>query len=128
MKVILFHEAICPAGTTWAQRMKEVVDEAVHAEACGFDGYAMSEQHLASAEAITSAPDLVLPSVAARPTELRLRVASVDALRYAPPRRIVEQRASLDLVSGAGAEMGGARANSPYAHGALGGDARRPRE
>lgn len=128
MKVILFHEAICPAGTTWAQRMKELVDEAVHAEACGFDGYAMSEQHFASGEAITSAPEIVLPYVAARTTKMRLRIASVNLLPYNHPIRIVEQMATLDLLSGGRAELGGARSNNPYTLDAFGVDAKLTRE
>ena len=80
MRVFLFHEAICPPGVTWAQRMREIIDEAVVADDCGFHGYAMSEQHFASGEAITSAPEIVLPFVAARTKRMRLRIASVNLL------------------------------------------------
>ncbi len=128
MKVILFHEAICPAGTSWAQRYKEVVNEAVHAEHCGFDGYAMSEQHFASGEAITSAPEIVLPYVAALTKKLRLRIASVNLLPYNHPIRIIEQMATLDLLSGGRAELGGARSNNPYTLDAFGVDPKLTRE
>ena len=114
MNVILFHEAICPPGVSWAQRMREVVDEAVFAEKQGFDGYAMSEQHFASGEAITSAPEIVLPYVAARTERMRLRIASVNLLPYNHPIRVIEQMATLDLLSGGRAELGGARSNNPY--------------
>lgn len=123
MNVILFHEAICPPGTSWAQRMREVIDEAVFAEASGFDGYAMSEQHFASGEAITSAPEIVLPYVAARTKRMRLRIASVNLLPYNHPIRVIEQMATLDLLSGGRAEMGGARSNNPYTLNAFGIDA-----
>lgn len=128
MKVFLFHEAICPKGTPWAQRMREAMDEAVYAEECGFDGYAMSEQHFASGEAITSAPEIALPYVAARTKRMRLRIASVNLLPYNHPLRVVEQMATLDLISGGRAEMGGARSNNPYTLDAFGVDPKLTRE
>ncbi|NYT82769.1 LLM class flavin-dependent oxidoreductase [Alcaligenaceae bacterium] len=114
MNVILFHEGICPSGTTWHQRLREAVDEAVLAEECGFDGYAVSEQHFASGEAITSSPEIILPYVAARTERLRLRIASVNLLPYNHPIRVIEQMATLDLLSNGRAELGGARSNNPY--------------
>lgn len=128
MRVFLFHEAICPEGTSWSQRMKESMVEAVYAEECGFDGYSMSEQHFASGEAITSAPEIVLPYVAARTKRMRLRIASVNLLPYNHPIRVIEQMATLDLISGGRAEMGGARSNNPYTLEAFGVDPRYTRE
>lgn len=114
MKVMLFHEAICPHGTSWAQRMREVTDEAVIAEEVGFDGYAASEQHFANGEAIISAPEILLANVAARTQRMRLRIASVNLLPYNHPIRIIEQITTLDLLSNGRAELGGARSNNPY--------------
>lgn len=128
VRVFLFHEAICPPGVTWAQRMREIIDEAVVADDCGFHGYAMSEQHFASGEAITSAPEVVLPFVAARTKRMRLRIASVNLLPYNHPVRVIEQMATLDLLSNGRAEMGGARSNNPYTLDAFGVDPSRTRE
>lgn len=128
MRVFLFHEAICPEGTSWPQRMKEAMIEAVFAEDCGFHGYAMSEQHFASGEAITSAPEIALPYVAARTKRMRLRIASVNLLPYNHPLRVIEQMATLDLVSGGRAELGGARSNNPYTLDAFGVDPKLTRE
>ncbi len=128
MRVFLFHEAICPPGVTWVQRMPEMVDEAVLAEGLGFHGYAVSEQHFASGEAITSAPEIVLPFVAARTTKMRLRIASVNLLPYNHPIRIIEQMATLDLLSKGRAEMGGARSNNPYTLDGFGVDPKLTRE
>lgn len=114
MKVILFHEAICPPDTSWAARMTEVVDEAVLAEENGFDGYASSEQHFANGEAIISAPEILLAYVAARTKRMRLRIASVNLLPYNHPIRVLEQIATLDLLSNGRAELGAARSNNPY--------------
>lgn len=122
MKIFLFHEAICPPGITWAQRMQEIGAEAVLADNSGFDGYAMSEQHFASGEAITSAPEVVLPFIAALTKNLKLRIASANLLPYNHPIRILEQIATLDLLSNGRAELGGARSNNPYTLAAFGVD------
>jgi len=108
--------------------MQEIMEEAVFAEQAGFHGYAMSEQHFASGEAITSAPEIVLPFVAARTTKMRLRIASVNLLPYNHPIRVVEQMATLDLLSKGRAEMGGARSNNPYTLDAFGVDPKLTRE
>lgn len=114
MRVILFHEAICPPGVSWSQRYLECVEEAVLAEAVGFDGYAASEQHFANGEAIISAPEVVLAYVAARTRRLRLRIASVNFLPFNHPLRVAEMIGTLDILSGGRAELGGARSNNPY--------------
>ena len=114
MRVILFHEAICPAGVPWATRYTECVEEAVIAEAAGFDGYAASEQHFANGEAIISAPEMMLAYVAARTQRMRLRIASVNFLPFNHPIRVAEQIGTLDILSGGRAELGGARSNNPY--------------
>lgn len=113
MKAILFHEAICPEGTQWDQRIGELCDEAVFAEEQGFHGYAQSEQHFANGEAIISAPEIGLAYVAARTNRIRLRLASFNLLPYNHPARILEQVAMLDILSGGRFEIGGARSNNP---------------
>jgi alkanesulfonate monooxygenase SsuD/methylene tetrahydromethanopterin reductase-like flavin-dependent oxidoreductase (luciferase family) len=114
MRVFLFHEAICPEGTSWAQRYAECVEEAVLAEAEGFDGYSASEQHFAKGEAIITAPEVMLAYVAARTTRIRLRIASVNFLPFNHPLRVAEQVGTLDILSGGRMELGGARSNNPY--------------
>jgi alkanesulfonate monooxygenase SsuD/methylene tetrahydromethanopterin reductase-like flavin-dependent oxidoreductase (luciferase family) len=114
MKAILFHEAICPEGTEWDQRLGELADEAVLAEENGFHAYAQSEQHFAKGEAIISAPEIGLAYVAARTKKIKLRISSVNLLPYNHPLRVVEQAAMLDMLSGGRFELGGARSNNPY--------------
>ena len=99
MKVCLFHEGICPPGTSWEQRVQEMMDEAVYAEQCGFDVYATGEQHFAGGEATVSSPEIVLPFVAARTSVIRLRLASVNLLPYNHPIRVVEQISCLLYTS-----------------------------
>lgn len=128
MRVILFHEAICPEGVSWAERYAECVEEAVCAEASGFDGYAASEQHFASGEAIITAPELLLAYVAARTRRMRLRTASVNFLPFNHPLRVAEQLGTLDILSNGRAELGGARSNNPYTLDGFGVDPSRTRE
>ena len=114
MQAILFHEAICPEGTTWDQRLGELTDEVVLAEENGFYAYAQSEQHFAKGEAIISAPEIGLAYAAARTSRIKLRISSVNLLPYNHPLRVVEQAAMLDILSGGRFELGGARSNNPY--------------
>lgn len=122
MRVVLFHEAICPPGTSWDQRLGEVADEAVFAEEQGFYGYAQSEQHFASGKAIVSAPEIGLAYVAGRTKRIKLRISSVNFLPFNHPIRVVEQAAMMDMVSGGRFELGGARSNNPYTLSAFGVD------
>ncbi|MGM4907206.1 LLM class flavin-dependent oxidoreductase [Tardiphaga sp. 866_E4_N2_1] len=114
MRAYLFHEAICPEGVTWPVRYAECVEEAVLAEAVGFDGYSASEQHFANGEAITTAPEILLAYVAARTSRIRLRIASVNFLPFNHPIRVAEQMGTLNILSNGRAELGGARSNNPY--------------
>lgn len=114
MKAILFHEAICPAGISWDQRLGEISDEVVLAEENGFHAYAQSEHHFAKGEAIISAPEVCLAYVAARTSKIKLRISSVNFLPFNHPLRVVEQAATLDILSGGRFELGGARSNNPY--------------
>ena len=47
----IVQEAYFPPGTTLQQRYWDMVEEAVHAEKCGFDFYCTSEQHFGYSEA-----------------------------------------------------------------------------
>ena len=114
MKVVLFHEAICPEGTSWSQRLGELADEVILAEEMGFDTYAMSEHHFAKGEAIISSPEVGLAYIAGRTSRIRLRAASFNLLPYNHPIRLVEQAATLDIMSNGRFELGGARSNNPY--------------
>lgn len=114
MRVIIIQEGICAAGESWHQRLRDLVTEAVAADRAGFDVYALSEQHFAQGEAIVTAPEIILPAVAARTENIRLRIASVNLLPYNHPIRVAEQIAMLDVISGGRAELGGARSNNPY--------------
>lgn len=114
MQVVIIQEGICAPGEGWHQRLRDTLKEAVAADRAGFDVYALSEQHFANGEAITTAPEIILPAVAALTENIRLRIASVNLLPYNHPIRVAEQIAMLDVLSSGRAELGGARSNNPY--------------
>ncbi|HVR05635.1 MAG TPA: Atu2307/SP_0267 family LLM class monooxygenase, partial [Solirubrobacteraceae bacterium] len=85
-----------------AQRLGEVVREAVAAEAAGLDVYAVGEHHRVDYAA--SAPAVVLAAIAAQTERIRLSSA-VTVLSSDDPVRVYESFATLDLLSGGRAEI-----------------------
>ncbi len=85
-----------------AQRLAEVVREAVTTEAAGLDVYAVGEHHRVDYAA--SAPAVVLAAIAARTERIRLSSA-VTVLSSDDPVRVYESFATLDLLSGGRAEI-----------------------
>jgi alkanesulfonate monooxygenase SsuD/methylene tetrahydromethanopterin reductase-like flavin-dependent oxidoreductase (luciferase family) len=91
-----------------------MVEEAMLAEAVGFDFYANSEQHFIVTPDLTSvsSPEVFLTFVAARTSRIRLRTASTVLLVFNHPVRVAERVATLDVLSGGRAELGTARSNN----------------
>jgi alkanesulfonate monooxygenase SsuD/methylene tetrahydromethanopterin reductase-like flavin-dependent oxidoreductase (luciferase family) len=124
MRFGLLQEAHFPRGVSLEQRYAEMVEEAVLAEECGFEVYALSEQHFGwspdwpaeragpVSRATVSAPDVFLSYVAARTTRIRLRTASTVLLLFNHPVRVAERLNTLDILSGGRAELGTARSNN----------------
>ena len=128
MRAVLIQEGVCAPGEEWAQRIRDSLVEAVLADQVGFDVYAMSEQHFASGQAITSAPEILMPAVAVLTKNIQMRIASVNLLPYNHPIRISEQLATLEIISNGRAQLGGARSNNPYTLDAFGVDAKTTRD
>ena len=76
----------------------DILDEAVYAEEVGLHSAWIGEHHF-STLGVLSCPDLVLGSVAARTSRIRLAPA-VTVLPLHHPIRVAEQWATLDLLSG----------------------------
>jgi probable LLM family oxidoreductase len=85
-----------------AQRLREVLEEAELADEVGLDVYGVGEHH--RPEFAVSAPAVVLASIAARTTRIRL-TSAVTVLSSAVPIRLYQQFATLDLLSSGRAEM-----------------------
>lgn len=94
-----------------------MVDQAVVAEEAGFTGVAIGEHHFT--RYIVSAPELLLATIAARTTTLRLSTG-VTLLAHHDPVRVAEELATLDVLSNGRAELIVARGVSKETDAAFG--------
>ncbi|GEM33603.1 oxidoreductase [Nocardia neocaledoniensis NBRC 108232] len=90
-----------PAPTA-AERLRQVVDEAVATEAAGLDVYGVGEHHRKDFAA--SAPAVVLAAAAARTERIQL-TSAVTVLSSDDPVRVYQDFATLDGLSGGRAEL-----------------------
>ena len=102
----------CAEGQSPAQRYRDTLDQAIHAESLGFESVWPVEHHFNSAASILPCPALFLAAVAARTSTIRLGTAIVQ-LPLAHPMRIAEELATLDVLSGGRAEFGVGRGGNP---------------
>jgi probable LLM family oxidoreductase len=89
--------AISPGG-----RIREIIEEIELADQVGLDVYGLGEHH--RHEFAVSSPAVVLAAAAARTTRIKLTSATT-ILSSADPVRVVQDFATLDLVSGGRAEI-----------------------
>ncbi len=85
-----------------AERLREVVDNAVLAEELGFDGFGVGERH--ERPFLSSSPPVMLSHIAARTSTIRLFTA-VTTLSLLDPVRAFEDYATLDNLSGGRLEL-----------------------
>lgn len=85
-----------------AQVIRNVIEEAVVAEAAGVDFFGIGEHH--RADFAVSAPEIVLAAIAGRTTRIRLGSA-VTVLSSDDPIRVFQRFATLDAASGGRAEV-----------------------
>ena len=88
--------------TTPAERHRAIVDEAVLAEALGFDSVWLGEHHFC--DYVLAAPPVVLAAIAARTTRLRLGTG-VTLLANLDPVRVAEDYATVDAISNGRVEL-----------------------
>jgi alkanesulfonate monooxygenase SsuD/methylene tetrahydromethanopterin reductase-like flavin-dependent oxidoreductase (luciferase family) len=79
-----------------ADRLRDVIDNAVLAEQLGFDGFAVGERH--EDPFISSSPPVVLSNIAARTSKIALFTA-VTTLSLLDPVRAFEDYSTLDNLS-----------------------------
>jgi alkanesulfonate monooxygenase SsuD/methylene tetrahydromethanopterin reductase-like flavin-dependent oxidoreductase (luciferase family) len=87
-----------PAGSHIRRRWEEVLEEAVAAEAAGFDSCFLPEHHF-RADGFCTSPLVALAAIAARTKKLRLGTATIILPAY-HPIRLAEDAALLDILSG----------------------------
>src|SRR6201990_2449806 len=90
------------SGVSPAQRMRDLIEEAVLAEQLGLDVFAVGEHH--RSDFLISSPPVALAAIAARTERIRLSSA-VTVLSSEDPVRVFQQFAELDLISGGRAEI-----------------------
>ncbi|WP_158851920.1 LLM class flavin-dependent oxidoreductase [Saccharothrix deserti] len=87
---------------TESDRLRAIVEQAVVAEEAGFTGVAIGEHHFT--RYIVSAPELLLATIAARTSTLRLSTG-VKLLAHHDPVLVAEELATLDVLSLGRAEL-----------------------
>jgi natural product biosynthesis luciferase-like monooxygenase protein len=112
MKFGLHYQLPCSAGQSPVQRYRDTLDQAVHAEALGFDSVWPVEQHFNANLSIMPSPLLMLAALAERTRTLRLGIAIV-LLPLSHPLRVAEEIATLDVISNGRVEFGIGRGSIP---------------
>jgi probable LLM family oxidoreductase len=87
---------------SYAEAIRQVVDEAILADELGVDAIALGEHH--RAEYAISTPETVLAGIASRTSRIRLG-SGVTVLSSDDPVRVFQRFATLDAISGGRAEV-----------------------
>src|SRR5262245_44421838 len=91
------------------QVFEEVIEEAVEAEALGWDGFFLTEHHF-DAWSLLPSPNLLLAILANKTRRMRLGTG-VHILPVHDPIRLAEEAGMLDVISGGRLEVGLGRGN-----------------
>lgn len=105
--------------TSQTQRLREIVDAAVHAEEAGFDIVSIGEHHFS--DYIVSSPLMMLAAIASRTRRIRLSTG-VTLLPILDPVRVAEDFATLDRLSAGRAELALGRGISTDGYAEFGSD------
>ncbi len=98
----LLADPVTGAQRTESERHRSIIEQAVRAEQLGFDAVHLGEHH--TSDYMLSSPAVVLAAVAERTDRITLSTA-VTLLPTLDPVRVVEDFATLDVLSGGRAEI-----------------------
>jgi len=112
MKFGLHYQLPCSPDQSPVQRYRDTIEQAIYAEALGFESVWPVEQHFNPDLSILPAPLLLLAAIAERTRSLRLGVAIV-LLPLSHPLRVAEEIATLDVISNGRVEFGVGRGAIP---------------
>jgi alkanesulfonate monooxygenase SsuD/methylene tetrahydromethanopterin reductase-like flavin-dependent oxidoreductase (luciferase family) len=112
MKFGLHYQLSCSGGQSQVQRYRDTLEQAVYAEALGFESVWPVEQHFITDLSILSAPLLFLAAVGERTQKMRLGIAII-LLPLSHPIRVAEEIATLDVLSNGRVEFGIGRGAIP---------------
>jgi alkanesulfonate monooxygenase SsuD/methylene tetrahydromethanopterin reductase-like flavin-dependent oxidoreductase (luciferase family) len=102
-----------PTPQAERQAFHDAVEQAVLAEAVGFDGIWAVEHHGLLEYSHCSAPEVLLSFIAARTTRIRLgHAVTLTPFRYNHPIRIAERIATLDILSNGRVNWGSGKSAS----------------
>ena len=118
MRFSLFTLLDRPAGVDAGRVYAEAIEQAVRAEELGYDAFWLAEHHFTD-YGVCPSPPVLGAAVAARTSRIRIGVA-VAVLPLHDPRRIAEDYAMLDVLSGGRLDFGAGRGYSPPEFAALG--------
>ena len=107
-----------PPGRSDAEILRDEVEQMILSEELGFDSIWLTEHHYAD-YGLSSAPGILLATVAAHTQRIRLAIA-VYVIPFHNPLRLAEETATLDILSGGRLTVGLGRGNRPmefYGHG-----------
>jgi len=102
-----------PSLRSHQQFYREVIDEAVMAEALGYWGFWVGEHHFGASQRVFPSPQMVLAAIAERTERIRLGTG-VSILPVNDPIRLAEDLASLDLLSQGRVDVGVGRGYQPH--------------
>jgi natural product biosynthesis luciferase-like monooxygenase protein len=112
MKFGLHYQLPCSGSQSPVQRYRDTLDQAIYAEALGFESVWPVEQHFNPNLSILPSPLLMLAALAERTRTLRLGIAIV-LLPLSHPIRAAEEIATLDVLSNGRVEFGIGRGSIP---------------
>jgi alkanesulfonate monooxygenase SsuD/methylene tetrahydromethanopterin reductase-like flavin-dependent oxidoreductase (luciferase family) len=112
MKFGLHYQLPCTPDQSPVQRYRDTIEQAVHAEALGFESVWPVEQHFNASLSIMPSPLLMLAAIAERTQSLRLGIAII-LLPLSHPLRVAEEIATLDVISNGRVEFGIGRGGVP---------------
>jgi alkanesulfonate monooxygenase SsuD/methylene tetrahydromethanopterin reductase-like flavin-dependent oxidoreductase (luciferase family) len=113
--------------TSERQLFWDNLDQAVAAEAAGFEHFWITEQHFFIEIGHSSAPEMFLAALSQRTSRMRLGFG-VILMPLHNPFRVAEKVATLDVLSNGRAEFGAGRGTSPYVVEGMGFNAAEGRE
>ena len=111
MKVGSYFFIQSPPGRTSAEIIRDEVDQMVLTEELGFDSIWLTEHHYAD-YGLSSAPSVLLATVAARTQRVKLGMA-VYVMPFHHPIRLAEETAMIDILSNGRLTVGIGRGNRP---------------
>ena len=116
MRFGLFYETYVPPGDDdrEAEILRELVDQIVHADACGWHQVWLTEHHFLRQFSHMSAPEIVFGAAAYATRDIRFGFGlALTPPTYNHPVRVAERAAMLDCISGGRVDIGSGRSTTP---------------